>query len=75
MAYTIFGFHQIMDGCRYAPEDIDFFSQAVGPRMIKQTVLFDGTAPVYHLHHDNRDAATGSVTAPFSFRQAGLRAC
>ena len=74
MAYTIFGFHQIMDGCRYAPEDIDFFCQTVGQRMIKQTVLFDGTVPVCHLYHDNRDAGTGSVIAPLSFRQAGLGA-
>lgn len=53
-------------------EDIDFFTQAVGLRKVKQTVLFDGTAPTYHLYYANANAEIGSVMTTFPFRQAGL---
>ena len=72
MVYTVDGFHHVTAGCRFAQEDIDFFSQVVGQRMIKQTVLFDGTAPIYHLYYANKDAQIGSVMTTFPFRQAGL---
>ena len=73
MAYTVDGFHHVTAGCRHAQEDIDFFTQVVGQRMIKQTVLFDGTAPVYHLYYANKNAEIGSVMTMFPFRQAGLK--
>ena len=72
MVYTVDGFHHVTAGCRFAQEDIDFFTQVVGQRMVKQTVLFDGAAAIYHLYYANKNAEIGSVMTTFPFRQAGL---
>ena len=40
------GFHHLTACVGAAQEDIDFFTGVVGQRMVKQTVLFDGTNPV-----------------------------
>lgn len=39
--------------------------------MIKQTVLFDGRNPIYHLYYANRNAEIGSVMTTFPFKQVG----
>jgi glyoxalase family protein len=66
------GIHHVTSGVAGAQEDIDFFTKAVGQRMIKQTVLFDGEKPIYHLYYANKHAQVGSVMTCFPFRQAGL---
>lgn len=66
------GFHHITVCVAGAQEDIDFTTKVLGLRMIKQTVLFDGTAPVYHLYYANGDADVGSVWTTFPFKAAGL---
>ena len=73
MAARVNGIHHITSGVSAAQEDIDFFTKVVGQRMIKQTVLFDGTAPVYHLYYANKNAQVGSVMTTFPFKQAGLK--
>ena len=55
-----------------AQEDIDFMTKVIGQRMIKQTVLFDGTAPIYHLYYANKNAEIGTVMTTFPFKQAGV---
>lgn len=72
MDVLITGLHHVTSGAAGAQEDIDFFTQAVGLRMVKQTVLFDGTKPIYHLYYANANADIGSVMTTFPFRQAGL---
>ena len=72
MDFGITGLHHVTSGVAGAQEDIDFFTQAVGLRMVKQTVLFDGTAPIYHLYYANANAEIGSVMTTFPFKQAGL---
>ena len=72
MAARVNGIHHITSGVSTAQEDIDFFTKVVGQRMIKQTVLFDGTAPIYHLYYANKNAQVGSVMTTFPFKQAGL---
>lgn len=72
MSATVERIHHITSGVSAAQEDIDFFTRVVGQRMIKQTVLFDGTAPIYHLYYANRNAEVGTVMTTFPFRQAGL---
>lgn len=69
---TITGFHHLTVCVAGAQEDIDFTTQVLGLRMIKQTILFDGTAPVYHLYYGNGDADIGSIWTTFPFEQAGL---
>ena len=72
MAARVNGIHHVTSGVRRAQEDIDFFTQVVGQRMIKQTVLFDGDKAIYHLYYANRNAQVGSVMTCFPFEQAGL---
>jgi glyoxalase family protein len=73
LAARVNGIHHITSGAAAAQEDIDFFTKVVGQRMIKQTVLFDGTAPIYHLYYANKNAEVGSVMTTFPFKQAGLK--
>jgi glyoxalase family protein len=72
MSARVNGIHHVTSGVAGAQEDIDFFTQVVGQRMIKQTVLFDGEKPIYHLYYANKHAQVGSVMTCFPFRQAGL---
>ncbi len=72
MAARVTGLHHVTSGVATAQEDIDFFTQVIGQRMIKQTVLFDGTAPIYHLYYANAGAEIGTVMTTFPFAQAGL---
>jgi len=44
------GIHHVTSCVGAAQEDIDFLTQVIGQRMIKQTVLFDGKVPIYHLY-------------------------
>lgn len=69
---VITGLHHITVCVGGAQEDIDFNTKVLGLRMIKQTVLFDGSAPIYHLYYGNADAEIGSVWTTFPFKQAGV---
>lgn len=68
------GIHHVTSCVAGAQEDIDFFTRIIGQRMIKQTVLFDGKAPIYHLYYANRDAEIGTVMTTFPMRQVGIKA-
>jgi glyoxalase family protein len=67
------GIHHVTSCVGGAQEDIDFLTQVIGQRMIKQTVLFDGTAPIYHLYYANANADIGTVMTTFPYRQAGIK--
>lgn len=71
MDSPITGLHHVTSGAAGAQEDIDFQTGTVGLRMIKQTVLFDGRNPIYHLYYANRNAEIGSVMTTFPFKQVG----
>lgn len=68
------GIHHVTSCVGGAQEDIDFLTNVIGQRMIKQTVLFDGTAPIYHLYYANANADIGTVMTTFPYRQAGIKA-
>ena len=68
------GIHHVTSCVGGAQQDIDFFTKIIGQRMIKQTVLFDGKTPIYHLYYANRDAEIGTVMTTFPMRQAGIKA-
>ena len=68
----ITGLHHLTVSVGSAQEDIDFVTQVLGMRMIKQTVLFDGAASIYHLYYANADAEVGSVWTTFPFKKAGV---
>lgn len=68
----ITGLHHLTVSVGGAQEDIDFVTKVLGMRMIKQTVLFDGAASIYHLYYANADAEVGSVWTTFPFKKAGV---
>src|SRR5215212_7217487 len=73
MEQLISGFHHLTACVGGAQEDINFFTQVVGQRMVKQTVLFDGTNPVYHLYYADESGTPGTVSTTFPYRQIGWK--
>jgi glyoxalase family protein len=74
MNYPLTGYHHITACAGGAQEDVDFFTQAVGLRMAKQTVLMDGSIPIYHLYYSNAQLEPGSVMTSFPYgRKAGRK--
>ena len=72
MNYPLTGYHHITACVGGAQEDVDFFTQVVGLRMAKQTVLMDGKIPIYHLYYTNANLEPGSVMTTFPYgRRAG----
>lgn len=71
MAHLLSGIHHVTANVAGAQEDVDFFTIIVGQRMVKQTVLFDGPDPIYHLYYANRHAEIGTVMTTFPFKQRG----
>jgi glyoxalase family protein len=69
---TVRGNHHLTMSVGGAQEDYDFHTGVLGLRSIKKTVLFDGTAPIYHLYYANDDGDASSVMTTFPFRQAGI---
>ena len=74
MQTLVQGVHHITLCPGGAQEDLDFFTQVLGQRLVKQTVLMDGSIPIYHLYYGNADADVGSIATTFPVRaQAGSR--
>jgi glyoxalase family protein len=69
MNYPLTGYHHITACAGAAQEDVDFFTNIVGLRMAKQTVLMDGKIPIYHLYYSNKNLEPGSVMTTFPYRQ------
>ena len=65
MSTLVKGLHHITLCPGGAQEDVDFFTQVLGQRLVKQTVLMDGSIPIYHLYYGNADADIGSITTTF----------
>jgi len=55
-----------------AQEDVDFHTRLLGLRLLKQTGLFEGTVPIYHLYYGNAEGDAGTVLTTFPVRQQGL---
>jgi len=70
---SLTGIHHITSGVSGAQEDVDFFTKILGQRMIKQTVLFDGENPVYHLYYGSQDAQAGSIMTTLPFKDLGYK--
>ncbi|OBJ14819.1 glyoxalase [Mycobacterium colombiense] len=71
MSYIIDS-HHITMSVNGAQEDVDFHVKVLGLRLIKRTVLFDGTIPIYHLYYSNADGDPSAVLTTFPFGQAGI---
>ena len=66
---VIKGLHHITLCAAGAQEDVDFCTQVLGQRLIKQTVLFDGRYAHYHLYYANANAEVGSVLTTFPYKR------
>src|SRR5206468_512782 len=55
MESLVKGVHHITLCPGGAQEDVDFFTKVLGQRLVKQTVLMDGSIPIYHLYYANAD--------------------
>lgn len=69
MSQLVTGLHHVTSCAGAAQEDIDFFTQVVGQRLIKQTILFDGRYAHYHLYYANAQAEPGSVMTTFPYKR------
>src|ERR1051326_1638725 len=67
MNYPLTGYHHITACAGGSQEDFNFFTQVVGLRMAKQTVLMDGAIPIYHLYYSNANLEPGSVMTTFPY--------
>src|SRR4029453_19438559 len=67
MASFVQGIHHITLCPGAAQEDLDFYTQVLGQRLVKQTVLMDGRIPIYHFYWGNGDAEVGSIATSFPY--------
>ena len=67
MNYPLTGYHHITGCAGGAQDDVNFFTQIVGLRMAKQTVLMDGKIPIYHLYYSNANIEPGSIMTTFPY--------
>lgn len=66
---TIQGLHHITLVCSDAQRTLDFYTQALGQRFIKQTVNFDDPGS-YHIYFGDASAAPGSAITFFEWPDA-----
>jgi glyoxalase family protein len=71
MSDRIIGNHHITLSTGGAQEDWDFYTQTLGMRPVKKTMLYDGAEPVYHLYYTNADMDPGAILTSFPMRQQG----
>src|SRR5207249_7804538 len=74
MTSLVQGVHHITLCPGGAQQDVDFFTQVLGQRLVKQTVLMDGSIPIYHLYYGNADADVGSIATSFPYSRKPGRA-
>src|ERR671912_509066 len=74
MSTQLTGIHHITLCPGNAQQDLDFFTQVLGQRLVKQTVLMDGRIPIYHLYYGNADADIGSIATTFPYARKPGRA-
>ncbi|HSP26336.1 MAG TPA: VOC family protein, partial [Saliniramus sp.] len=63
------GIHHVTAMARGAQRNVDFFTDLLGLRLVKQTVNFDDPA-TYHLYYADDDARPGSVLTFFPWENA-----
>jgi len=73
MSNLVQGHHHVTLCVSGAREDYDFHTKLLGLRSVKKTVLFDGTAPIYHLYYGNHDGDPSTLITTFPFEQVGVK--
>lgn len=73
MPSQIRGIHHYTYCVGPAQEDLDFHTRVLGLRLLKQTGLYEGEVPIYHLYYGNAEGDAGTVLTSFPMRQQGVR--
>ena len=73
MPSEIRGIHHYTYCAGPAQEDFDFHTRLLGLRLLKQTGLYEGEVPIYHLYYGNAAGDAGTVLTSFPMRQQGVR--
>ncbi|MGZ3924310.1 MAG: VOC family protein [Flavisolibacter sp.] len=66
------GLHHITATVNDAQEDYDFYTKALGLRLVKETVNFDNDK-VYHFYYANKTGAPSTVFTTFPYKGQGVR--
>jgi glyoxalase family protein len=74
MSTLVKGIHHITQCPGPAQQDVDFCTQVLGQRLVKQTVLMDGNIPIYHFYYGNAEAEPGSIATSFPYSRKPGRA-
>lgn len=72
MANPIRGLHHVTATVADAQEDLDFWTRALGQRLVKKTVNFDNTH-VYHFYYGNEAGTPGTIMTTFPYKGMGVR--
>ena len=73
MSSVIRGIHHYTYCVGPAQEDLNFHTRLFGLRLLKQTGLYEGTVPIYHLYYGNAEGDAGTVLTSFPMRQQGIK--
>lgn len=73
LAACLNGLHHITVSTGTAQGDIDFFVKILGLKLVKQTLLYDGGEPIYHLYFGNTTGEPGTLTTVFPMRRLGRK--
>jgi glyoxalase family protein len=74
MTTLVKGIHHVTLCPDGAQDDLDFCSQVLGQRLVKQTVLMDGRIPIYHFYWGSGGAEIGSIATSFPYGRKPGRA-
>ena len=74
MTTLVKGIHHVTLCPDRAQDDLDFCSQVLGQRLVKQTVLMDGRIPIYHFYWGSGRAEIGSIATSFPYGRKPGRA-
>ncbi len=74
MSDRIHGLHHITLCTSTAQADTHLFMKVLGMSLVKQTLLYDGTEPIYHLYFANETGTPGTITTVFPWRRTGRKA-
>ncbi len=71
MSYPILGLHHVTATVDDAQADLDFCLDALGLRLVKQTVNFDNHN-VYHFYYGNELGSPGTIWTTFPYKGRGV---
>lgn len=71
MKHPILGLHHVTATVNDAQEDLDFYRDILGLRLVKRTVNFDN-AQVYHFYYGDERGTPGTIWTTFPYKGQGV---